>query len=100
MNPYYEKKYAAHNSKSCELRRQQSVVDVFTRFYIQTPKQTNFYMGPSAYLRVTDLVKNRLRMSDPRVATLHGNMIKGREEGRTEIQVCWLELSTLAPQPK
>jgi len=76
-----------HVSRKCELKRQQSTVEVYTRFYIQTPKQTDFYLGEGAFLKVTDLVKSRLRMSDEGVATLSGNMIRGKEEGRTEIQL-------------
>ena len=44
-------------------------------------------MGSNAFLKVTDLVQSRLRMSDTRIATLNGNLIKGQEDGRTEIQV-------------
>ena len=80
-----EKKSA--KQRSCELQRQQATVEVYTRFYIQTPKLTDYFMGSNAFLKVTDLVQSRLRMSDTRIATLSGNMIKGREDGRTEIQV-------------
>lgn len=73
--------------RSCELQRQQATVEVYTRFYIQTPKLTDYFMGSNAFLKVTDLVQNRLRMSDTRIATLSGNMIKGRDDGRTEIQI-------------
>ena len=45
-------------------------------------------MGAGTYLKVTDLVKGRLRMSDTRIATLTDEtIVQGREEGRTEIQV-------------
>lgn len=73
--------------KRCELLRQQATVEVYTRFYIQTPKVTDYFMGSSAFLKVTDLVQSRLRMSDTRIATLNGNLIKGQDDGRTEIQV-------------
>ena len=73
--------------RHCELQRQQATVEVYTRFYIQTPKLTDYFMGSSAFLKVTDLVASRLRMSDTRIATLTGNIIKGKEDGRTEIQV-------------
>ena len=53
-------------------------------------------MGSSAFLKVTDLVASRLRMSDTRIATLTGNIIKGKEDGRTEIQVQYIvEISYL-----
>lgn len=73
--------------KRCELLRQQATVEVYTRFYIQTPKVTDYFMGSSAFLKVTDLVQSRLRMSDTRIATLNGNLIKGQDDGRTEIQI-------------
>ncbi|KAH3887094.1 hypothetical protein DPMN_011109 [Dreissena polymorpha] len=72
----------------CELVHQQALVQVYTRFYIQTPKQTEYFMGSGAYFQVTNLVKGLLRMSDPGVAVLTAdNIIRGREEGRTEIQL-------------
>ena len=78
--------------RNCELQRQQAIVEVYTRFYIQTPKVTDYFMGSNAYLKVTDLVQSRLRMSDTRIATLSGNMIKGQDDGRTEIQVTYTEI--------
>lgn len=62
-------------------------MEVYARFYIQTPKGTDYFMGPGTYLKITDLVKGRLRMSDTRIAVLSDNIIKGKEEGCTEIQV-------------
>ena len=82
------KDQTSSKERHCELQRQQSTVEVYTRFYIQTPKLTDYFMGSSAFLKVTDLVQSRLRMSDTRIATLTGNIIKGKEDGRTEIQVC------------
>ncbi|KAL4223587.1 hypothetical protein ACF0H5_017057 [Mactra antiquata] len=84
---YFDKYGPSTKGRSCELLRQQAIVDLFARFYIQTPKGTNYFMGPVTYLKVTDLVKGRLRMSDTRIATLDDNIIKGKEEGRTEIQL-------------
>jgi len=85
---YYTNYKGASKNRNCELIRQQALVDVYARFYIQTPKQTEYFMGAGVYLRVTDLVKSRLRMSDPGVAGLtDSNIVKGREAGRTEIQV-------------
>ena len=81
--------------RRCELQRQQSTVEVYTRFYIQTPKLTDYFMGSSAFLKVTDLVQSRLRMSDTRIATLTGNIIKGKEDGRTEIQVRYMQVKML-----
>ena len=36
---------------------------------------------------MTDLVLSLLRVSDPRLASLHGRIIQGRSVGRTEVQV-------------
>ncbi|WAR02046.1 T132B-like protein, partial [Mya arenaria] len=87
---YYDKMAKSEPAKgrNCELLRQQALLEVYTRFYIQTPKQTEYFMGQGTYLKVTDLVKNRFRMSDNGVATLTSdNIIIGKEEGRTEIQL-------------
>ncbi|XP_053376630.1 transmembrane protein 132B-like [Mercenaria mercenaria] len=86
VKSYYDKMDSSKGRK-CELLRQQSLMEVFARFYIQTPKSTDFFMGPGTYLKITDLVKGRLRMSDTRIAKLSENVIKGVEEGCTEIQL-------------
>lgn len=71
----------------CRLRYQQTTVDVYASFCILENGKLQYYTGKKTYLRVTDLVKDRLRMSDPRIASLNGNIIVGQAPGLTEIQV-------------
>lgn len=71
----------------CRLRYQQTTVDVYASFCILENGKLQYYTGKKTYVRVTDLVKDRLRMSDPRIASLSGNVIIGQAPGLTEIQV-------------
>lgn len=73
----------------CRLRYQQSEVFVFTRFF-----SVDHNSGREAYLlnrkvavRVTELVSPLLRVADPRIASLKGNIVQGQDSGRTEVQV-------------
>ncbi|XP_050408107.2 transmembrane protein 132E [Patella vulgata] len=75
------------NQHGCRLRVQQSKVEVYARFIIQSASRTDFFHNRKAYLRVTDLVRDRLRIADSRVATLNGTVIQGLRQGRTEVQV-------------
>ena len=71
----------------CRLRYQQTTVDVYASFCILENGKLQYYTGKKTYLRVTDLLKDRLKMSDPRIASLNGNVIVGQAPGLTEIQV-------------
>ena len=42
-----------------------------------------------AQIRVTDLVKDKLRIADTSIATLSSNIVEGVSPGRTEVQVRW-----------
>ena len=77
----------------CELRMQQSTVAVFTRFIIDTNTGRRYYRGKKVYLRVTDLVRDQLRVADPDIASIKGTVVWGHLPGRTEVQVseCWMD---------
>lgn len=49
--------------------------------------RVSYFVSRRTWLRVTDLVLSLLRVSDPRIASLHGRIIQGRSVGRTEVQV-------------
>lgn len=72
---------------SCELRMQQSTVDVFTRFIIDTNTGRRYFCGKKVYLRITDLVQSHLRVADPDIASIKGTVVRGHLPGRTEVQV-------------
>jgi len=72
---------------TCHLRFQQSVVEVYARFLIPDSAKHEFLVHRKAFYRVTDLVKDRLRIADTNIAALSGNMVQGLRTGRTEIQV-------------
>ncbi|XP_074036217.1 transmembrane protein 132C dtn isoform X2 [Leptinotarsa decemlineata] len=73
----------------CRLRYQQTSVEVYARFFASdhTSGRTTYLINRRTYLRVTDLVLPWLRVSDPRIASLHGRVLQGRSVGRTEVQV-------------
>ncbi|XP_025833785.1 transmembrane protein 132E isoform X2 [Agrilus planipennis] len=74
---------------SCRLRYQQSPVDVFAHFMASDHDtgRITYLVNRRTWLRVTDLVLPLLRVSDPRIASLHGRILQGRSMGRTEVQV-------------
>lgn len=49
--------------------------------------RVSYFVSRRTWLRVTDLVLSLLRVSDPRIASLHGQVVQGRSTGRTEVQV-------------
>lgn len=73
----------------CRLRYQQTTVDVYAHFMATDHEsgRVNYLINRRTWLRVTDLVLPWLRVSDPRIASLHGRVLQGRSMGRTEVQV-------------
>ncbi|XP_054271015.1 transmembrane protein 132E [Macrosteles quadrilineatus] len=73
----------------CRLRYQQSPVEVYARFLAadHDSGRVSYLVSRRTWLRVTDLVLGLLRVSDPRIASLHGCTLQGRSVGRTEVQV-------------
>lgn len=73
----------------CRLRYQQTSVDVYAHFFATDHEsgRTTYLINRRTWLRVTDLVLPWLRVSDPRIASLHGRILQGRSVGRTEVQV-------------
>ncbi|RZC37691.1 transmembrane protein 132B-like [Asbolus verrucosus] len=73
----------------CHLRYQQTPVDVYAHFMAidHDSGRISYLINRRTWLRVTDLVLPLLRVSDPRIASLHGRILQGRGSGRTEVQV-------------
>ncbi|KAF4523501.1 hypothetical protein B566_EDAN004572 [Ephemera danica] len=73
----------------CRLRFQQTNVEVYSRFYADDHDigRISFFGSRRTWLRVTDLVLGLLRVSDSRIASLHGRILQGQSVGRTEVQV-------------
>ncbi|XP_039292029.1 transmembrane protein 132E-like [Nilaparvata lugens] len=76
-------------NSACKLRFQQSPVEVYARFLAadHDSGRMSYFVSRRTWLRVTDLVMSLLRISDPRIASLHGHIVQGRSIGRTEVQV-------------
>jgi hypothetical protein len=75
--------------KGCHLRYQQALLDIYGVFYIATSTGIDYYKGKKAALKMTNLLQNRLRVSDPRIAQLKEGVIQGVGPGVTEIQVMY-----------
>lgn len=73
--------------KACHLRYQQALLEIYGVFHIATATGIDFYRGKKAALKLTDLLENRLRVSDPRIAQLQDGVVQGVGPGVTEIQV-------------
>lgn len=58
------KKYKNHYGKSCSLRFQQSLVDVYVKFYIATSAGYDYFINRQAALKITHLLKNQMRVAD------------------------------------
>lgn len=74
---------------NCRLRYQQTTVDVYAHFMAtdHDSGRVTYLINRRTWLRVTDLVLPLLRVSDPRIASLHGRILQGRSMGRTDVQV-------------
>uniref|UniRef100_A0A1B6D587 Transmembrane protein 132E n=2 Tax=Clastoptera arizonana TaxID=38151 RepID=A0A1B6D587_9HEMI len=74
---------------TCRLRFQQSPVEVYARFLAadHDSGRVSYFVSRRTWLRVTDLVLSLLRVSDPRIASLEGQIVQGKSIGRTEVQV-------------
>ncbi|KRT83248.1 hypothetical protein AMK59_4705, partial [Oryctes borbonicus] len=74
---------------ACRLRYQQTTVDVYAHFMAtdHDSGRVTYLINRRTWLRVTDLVLPLLRVSDPRIASLHGRILQGRSMGRTDVQV-------------
>lgn len=73
----------------CRIRFQQSPVDVYAHFMAtdHDSGRVTYFVNRRTWLRVTDLVLPLLRVSDPKIASLHGRILQGRYNGRAEVQV-------------
>uniref|UniRef100_T1J6G2 Transmembrane protein 132E n=1 Tax=Strigamia maritima TaxID=126957 RepID=T1J6G2_STRMM len=74
---------------NCRLRFQQTSVDVYARFFAvdDNSGRESYLINRKAYFRITNLVEGSLRVADPRIASLKGQIVQGQSVGRTEIQV-------------
>lgn len=81
------KKYKNHYGKSCSLRFQQALVDVYVKFYIATSAGYDYFINRQAALKITHLLKNQMRVADSRIVSLEDSILQGQSPGLTEVQV-------------
>ncbi|XP_050531649.1 transmembrane protein 132E [Daktulosphaira vitifoliae] len=74
---------------SCQLRFQQTSVEIYARFKAtdHDSGRVSYFVNRRTWLKITDLLLRYLRSSDPRVASITGQIVHGHNVGRTEIQV-------------
>jgi hypothetical protein len=71
-------------------RYQQTKVTVFAKFSAEDSDsgRREYFPARGYELDVTELLVGRgIRVADPRIATLRGNILQGLSPGRTEVQV-------------
>ena len=71
-------------------RYQQTKVSVFAKFLAEDSDsgRREYFPSRGFELDVTELLIGRgLRVSDPRIASLRGNILQGMSPGRAEVQV-------------
>ncbi|KAK7929790.1 hypothetical protein WMY93_006185 [Mugilogobius chulae] len=79
-----------YNDKGCEPVYQRTSIQVLTQFQAldSQGKTKHFLNSPDWFVDVTELVRDWLRVEDPRVASLgKGNSVIGRRPGKTTIYV-------------
>lgn len=91
-NNYYKSSEDLSNGQerhSCRTRYQQTPVEVYARFIAidQQSGRVSSYLTRKMALRITELVEPFIRVSDPKIASLNGQILQGRSMGRTEVQV-------------
>ncbi|XP_058137199.1 LOW QUALITY PROTEIN: transmembrane protein 132C [Dasypus novemcinctus] len=74
--------------RGCALQFQRATVRVLARFVAEgAGAQPRHLLGPAWQLDVTHLVADFLKLEEPRVASLQGGVLAGREVGMTAVQV-------------
>ena len=74
----------------CEVRYQQTKVRVYAEFLAEDPEsgRKEYFPSRGTQLEVTELLLEKgLKVTNPRVATLRGNVVIGQSPGRTDIRV-------------
>ncbi|RWS30959.1 Transmembrane protein 132C-like protein, partial [Leptotrombidium deliense] len=79
----------SENEIGCRLRYQQAYVQVYTRFMSsdQNSGRESSLLSRKVGVEVTQLVLPYLRVTDPKVALLRGNIVEGLSSGKCDIQV-------------
>ena len=79
------------SSPACRPVYQSAMVDVYARFVMADIRHGSppYMLHRKALFRLTDLLRDRIRLSDESVARLRGGtVVDGLKPGITEIQVC------------
>lgn len=74
-------------TSTCHPAYQQAVVEVYASFAVPDDNHHQYLIHRKALLRVTDLVMGSLRVANPSVASLRGNVVEGLKPGLTDIHV-------------
>ncbi|GFR57957.1 transmembrane protein 132C [Elysia marginata] len=78
----------ANPSRSCVLKYQQSLIEVYARFIISSPGEgIEYFRSKKTLVLVTDLVVKHLRTENSNVARIVHNTLQGVSPGMTSVQV-------------
>jgi len=72
---------------ACDVRYQLSVLEVYASFVSTSGLNKQYLMKHEAKFRLTDLLLSQIRVTDPTVIALKGNVVEGLKPGLSEIQV-------------
>ena len=85
------------NVPMCRPLYQSATVDIYARFVMADIRHGSppYMLHRKALFRLTDLLHDRIRLSDESVARLRGGtVVDGLKPGVTEIQVCTVNMSS------
>lgn len=63
---------------------------MYVKFYIATSAGYDYFINRQAALKITHLLKNQMRVADPRIVSLEDSILQGQSPGLTEVQVLHL----------
>lgn len=72
---------------ACDARYQLSMLEVYASFISTSGLNKQYLIKHEAKFRLTDLLLSQIRVTDPTVITLKGNVVEGLKPGLSEIQV-------------
>uniref|UniRef100_A0A8C5WCW6 Transmembrane protein 132D n=1 Tax=Leptobrachium leishanense TaxID=445787 RepID=A0A8C5WCW6_9ANUR len=76
--------------RGCTLQYQHTFLRVYTQFVAEPPDiigQLTYMMGSDWQIDITDLVTEFIRMDEPKVVRLQGQVLIGQEVGMTTLQI-------------
>ncbi|KPM05329.1 hypothetical protein QR98_0037900, partial [Sarcoptes scabiei] len=89
QNHYQSQSSPLFHQKTCQLKFQQARVEVYTKFLSNDPDSGReaSLINKRASVRITNLVKQFLRVSDRKILRNRGNLIEGLAFGKAQVEI-------------